>query len=609
MDKLSIDFKKLLPHAIDAFTKVYGEEYHEIILSKLNNALIIPYYDVEGLRDYISYIKRCKSREYSIKFLDEIGIDVNKYKKDNYSAPLDEEIEKIIECYLGSSNLGFSKEKDYYAPLQAFNPNNQTYYKRLLRNKIKIINYLLNNKQEEVTEENFDLFVETEKYKEIFKKINEFNIVYEKLLLEYRKWEEQLQPYEEYVESEYSRKLEILKRKKISTFSEIADKLPHPVIDAISNKTLEEQCDAVFGNVDISVTSLIETFSSDKMEKLKSKDVDKFDKFYIISLQTSYLSNLGIDLPDGKILECDTEEAVNKYLTYLNQDDIKKYIPSDELISYITSIREKNYEECMREYYGSREDFIEAMRLFGNRESYFNYIYDKIKNKKVCIAGQGGTIGDNKFISIMFYSIRVWDGGMLSHTFMHECGHIIDQSPRGTGFESSEDFNDNSIKNPYDNAFRKYEKFNETLNDIFTMEAVELLHNEGIYLIEPSQFTILDTSNNNTSLITKKLLQPLLAKFRPQVIKAKIEADPEELIRYIGKDNFEELVDVVNKVDYLSRNGVDSKINTLPEDEMVKEYFKQVERAKKIYANIDDYYRNNVEFFTENPYSEIRKSR
>src|SRR5699024_6814206 len=132
-------------------------------------------------------------------------------------------------------------------------------------------------------------------------------------------------------------------------------------------------------------------------------------------------------------------------------------------------------------------------------------------------------------------------------TFMHECGHIIDQSSKGTGFESSNDFNENSEKNPYDNAFRKYEKFNETLNDIFTMEAVELLHNHGTYLIEPSEFTLSDISNHNTALITKNLLRPLLSKFRQQVISAKVKADHSELIRYIGKDNFEELVDVVNK--------------------------------------------------------------
>ncbi len=148
----------------------------------------------------------------------------------------------------------------------------------------------------------------------------------------------------------------------------------------------------------------------------------------------------------------------------------------------------------------------------------------------------------------------------------------------------------------------------EDINDIFTIEAVELLQKQGIYLIEPLEFTLSDVSNHNTALITKNLLKPLLLKFRQQVISAKVKADQNELIRYIGKDNFEELVDVVNKVDYLSRNGVVPKIDTSPDDEMVKDYFEQVERAKKIYSNID-YYSNNIENLIITPNNEIKKSR
>ena len=54
-----------------------------------------------------------------------------------------------------------------------------------------------------------------------------------------------------------------------------------------------------------------------------------------------------------------------------------------------------------------------------------------------------------------------------------------------------------------------------------------------------------------------------------------------------AEDNFEELVDAVNKVDYLSRNGVMPKIDKSPEDAMVIEYFEQIERVKQIYNNID----------------------
>ena len=44
----------------------------------------------------------------------------------------------------------------------------------------------------------------------------------------------------------------------------------------------------------------------------------------------------------------------------------------------------------------------------------------------------------------------------------------------------------------------------------------------------------------------KKMLFPLVEKFRAYVTRAKICTNPEELVRYIGKDNFEELVDIVN---------------------------------------------------------------
>lgn len=124
MVNLSIALKRLLPFVVDAFTKVYGEEYQDIIFQRINNALIIPYYDIEGLNDYISYIKMCKRREYAIEFLDKIGVDVKKHIKDNYTQPLDDEIEKALGYYIGGSYFGFCEDTDYWSPLQAFKPGN-----------------------------------------------------------------------------------------------------------------------------------------------------------------------------------------------------------------------------------------------------------------------------------------------------------------------------------------------------------------------------------------------------------------------------------------------------------------------------------------------------
>jgi len=601
MDKLNIDFKSLLPYVIDAFSSVYGDEYRSVISKKINNSHIVSYHDFEGLRDYVSYLKICKSREFSIRFLDEIGIDVQVHKKDNYTEPLDSKIRDILECLIDSS-FGFSESADYWAPLLAFDSNNKNNPKKLLANKIKIINYLLGNVQDKITEENFESFTETKEFLELLKKINEFKMIYKKLLSEYNDWAKQLAPYEKYIEDEKKRKKDILQKKKNELFREIFDQLPLTVKDSISSKTFEEQQAIILGSTDISSKSNIEAFSYEQMEKLKSPSVELSDKFWIVYWQSNYFKKLGITIPNEKMLECNSEEDITNYLTFLNQDDIKKYIPTEELISYISATREKKYEEALREYYTTRKDFTDAMNFFANNQNNFEHIYEQIKNKRVCIAGHGGHNDKNDFFSIMFYTVRINDGGYLLQSFMHECGHIIDQIEIGIGFEHFDSFDENIKKNPYDNAFRKYEKFNETLNDMFTIEAIKFLQSQGIYLIEPKELTLLDTSNHNTASITKDLLQPLLQKFKKQVIKAKINSEPQELIKYIGEDNFEELVDAVNKVDYLSRNGVMPKIDKSPEDAMVIEYFEQIERVKQIYNNIDNYYANKFgDFPTSEP--------
>ena len=568
----------------------YGEEYRSIITKKIKRAIILPYYNIEGASSYLDGIKSCKKREYAIKFLEKIGFDVEQYKKDNYTEPLSKEIVSILEHYVGWIRYGFSsniKDINLWAPLRYFiqdNPYNDQ------KKKIKLINHLLGKQHEQITEENFYEFTLTNEYQEILGKINELNRIYDEVREEYIEWEKQLQPYEDFIKFEQDRKKNILDKKKIELFKTIESKLPLATKEAIADKTIEEKCNIIFGNDDLSYEFNIECFSTKTMDELTLLDGINGYKEILIKQQINYLKALGVNIDTDELLKSIEENGINFYLSYISQDDIKKYIPSQDFINNCPSLREKTYEDAIKEYYTTRRDFVDIINLFGNGQEFSQLIYDNIKNKNVCILGEGGSV-NGEFVSIMFYTLR--EAGSSFGAFVHECGHIIDQNGAGTGFETSQSFNE---KNTYDKAFRKYEKFNETLNDIFTIEAVEFLHNEGIYLIESKQFTIMDISNHNTALITKKLLQPLLQRFRKQVIEAKVNNAPEKLIEYIGKYNFEELVDAVNKVDYLSRNGVVPKINTSPEDEMVKEYFRQIERVDKIYRNIDEYFHNYLNY-------------
>ena len=126
----------------------------------------------------------------------------------------------------------------------------------------------------------------------------------------------------------------------------------------------------------------------------------------------------------------------------------------------------------------------------------------------------------------MCYAIRRDFAGVLDFSLLHEAEHVIDKRENGCGLEPHYTFDDDFWRNPYDKRFRTYEKFNEALNDIFVIEALEYLHKNDIYMLEPREIIQLDFQNFNTHLFTKKLLFPLVEKFREEVIAAKINADP-----------------------------------------------------------------------------------
>lgn len=592
MEKYTNYLKSLIPYVAEAFTHVYGEEFKDVINQKLNNAIMFPYYDIEGLNDYLFSIMSCKRCEYSIEFLERIGMDIKEYKKDNYSELLDPKIDNILSNYIFSSFKVFEPDADYWAPIRAFKENNNFDHRHLLKNKIKIINYLLGEEHQKITEENFEIFTKTEKYQKILKKIDECNVIYEELLVKYRNWKEKLKPYMDFVKFEQDRQSEILLKYKLSLTEGVFNYLPISIKNALSGKTLEEKSEVIIGAEDIGSVSYIEFFGYVQMEKLRSKDTELCEKESIIYFQSQYLKKLGIKFPNEKILLCSSEEDVEEYLDFISQDNIIKYIPVDHFINYIKSMRKQKYEDALDEYYLSRNDFIDATKKIKDNNLDFNCVYNYMKNKYVCVTKKDMTSNDEEFASMMFYTIRNSDCGFLFYIFMHECGHIVDNSFDGCGFETDYGFSGYRMYNIYDSSFRKYEKFNEAINDIFTIEAYEYLNDKGMYFIEPQEFTLLCRKYENTFNFIIELLMPLIDRFREHVIRAKINANPTELTEYIGEKNFEQLVNLINKVDYLSSNGLASKINDSPDDEIVKEYFMQVERAKEIYSNIDTYYNN-----------------
>ena len=594
MNIINIDFDKVLPDIADAFCHVYGDEYSSLIEEKFKRTLILHYNDLEGAEGYIRFLKKCKERELSYRFLERIGIDISSYKKESYAEGFDKEVIDILENFIDSI-FGFSYNINFWNPILAFKKGNRTDPEILLKRRLKLINFLLDG-SEIINENNYEEFTKTNKYKELLKIINEYILIYKELLLEYKTWEKELLPKKNYIRREKRRKKTIFQKKKDELFDDIYNQppvnlLPEYIKNFLADKPFEEQEKILLGEFDISIDSPIEYFLTEQIEKLESPDTDIWDKRTIIRFQREFLKGIGISCPEPKE-KLVTEEDINEFLTFLKQDDIREKLPTEEHINLISKTRKERYEQALKLYHITRSDFKKAMKGFSDTKENRDAIYYRIKDKSVCILSYGGRDDHGNFISIMFYTTRTGDGGVLLHNLIHECGHVIDQNEKGNGFETIESHEDVYEKNPYNKTSRKYEKFNETINDIFTGEAENYLYGSNLYLIEPKELTIYDTGDYNTAKLTKELLQPLIKRFRKQVIKAKVNSNPQLLIEYIGLENYENLVDAVNKVDYLSRNGLASKLEYDKENPIVAEYYEQVERVRQIYINIDEYANN-----------------
>lgn len=118
MNLLDIDFQSIRAPIIDAFTFVYGEEYRDIISKKINHTYFISYYDVDGIDSYIHYLKRCKVKDLSLRFLDMIGVS-SSYDRSNYSHCFDDDTIRVLDSTI-SSTFAFTEYQNRWSPLCAF---------------------------------------------------------------------------------------------------------------------------------------------------------------------------------------------------------------------------------------------------------------------------------------------------------------------------------------------------------------------------------------------------------------------------------------------------------------------------------------------------------
>ena len=492
-----------IPYIIDAYAKVYGEKHRSLIEERVNRIIYVTYNDIDGIKDYINFIENSKERELFIKFLQKIGVDISKDQAQNYvKGILDENIEDMIYHYIGiydaenlESSCGFN----------AWRYDDEPEYVK--QEKIEFINFLRGENETPITVETFQDFCKTDEYKEILEKAKEYIKVYDGIVKEYGDTLKELEPYKEYVEEENKRRNNIQTQKRNMIYMQIEDKLTDDIKNYLNERysSIDEKS-SCFLDKELGKKSYLEYFSKEDENKLNSDETSSRDKDLINYYRYSYFKSIGLEISDNKE---DFKKQCKEY---------ERMVPTQELIEEITRLKEKAYSECQKEFICNSKDFITNIKMFANTEKNIEVIYNKVKNSQICITN--GNSDQYGFVSILYLTIRKDCGGILEHILLHEMGHAIEtedilgKNDYKSGFEIGVN---TASRNSYNDEYRKYERLNETIRDMLTIEASEILHEQGIYIFEQKEL-ISDAKNVNTHSICKDLLKTFLSEYREEII-------------------------------------------------------------------------------------------
>ncbi len=409
---------------------------------------------------------------------------------------------------------------------------------------------------------------------------------------EYENYKATLEPYRISMLEKHELKENIYNEKSEKFLEKSYSELPFKIKFLMykNHQTMQ----SFLGSIDVlEEQSNIEFFSSSYDKVLEDPNENENTKESIKNFRMRYFSSLGA--PINPYADC--------YEDVIKKRKIKKLIPSKEIIEKIINLRKNMLNEAKKEYYYTQYDLEKYLSYIGNDR------FNSICNNRLCIASSVN-FNYTKFDSTLYFTVRYGEYGILDYVLLHELCHVIEtgifNNSLITGFAIGSSKN-GTENNPYDNKYTIYERLNENITDIFAIDALGILRNKGIYMLEDENTIkgIDEIKNSNTSQITKNLLRPFVQKYREQIIRARITGNNTKLLDIIGKENFEELNDAINKLDYLIYlEGIYSIefINEKSSNVNIVECYNQLQRVEKIYTNMDNY-KNNIEQINENTYN------
>lgn len=557
---------------INSYVNVYGEEYRDIISKRINSSMIFMYDDPIFIEDHVKFLRHCKRNMYRVQLLIKLGINVKDEYKTNYVNSLPANYQNIIRILIGKNQF-----KDINnAPICNFTNDDN------IEEKIDIINLFL---KEKVTIKNYDDFKKTIKYPQILYVVRKLAKLYQEQIKDYEEFKNSFKNELDMVKEYRENNNNLCHKKMIDVIKEIYPLLPINLQNRLNNKSDNELIKIIYSDNNVIETPIFCFFNEDNMNLLGKLKDGSIKARTIRSYQFDYLRKLGIHIP--QIFVNDLANNLEEYFDFINK---LKIIPNNDNMIKIDEICKSKALEYKKDMIIKNDSYVPIFNYTLNntfssdKERTESIVFDTLYNHVNCTSIFKDK--DDKYVPAIFIS-KDCNSGYRSYTFMHEIGHAIGiDSDNLTAFRNMPDYLE---RNKYESKYRKYERFNETLVDIFALRALSYLEGNDIFIIEDKEVTNHDRININTPWILKQALVPLITNYRKEVIDFKLNANLFILINAIGRNNFEELIDIINKLDFLNDQKI--YLETIDDDlnDINNKIKNELIRLSLLYKKIDKY--------------------
>lgn len=589
-EKYKVDSEKIGPLILDTIVEIYGEKHREKIEENMKKIYINSYFDSEDVEYLIDEKKIKKREELTISFLEKIGEEISDEQKELVRRG---DISKLAEQYQNKIAFYFAGCGEYSTfieeerlPIYSFKYQNDIFKNENIERKC----LFLQKFGLTIYPENYDKVINDPENENIIKRAKGISSIAWKLREEFFESLEELKLESDYLKKCKKEDIYIRNECKKEYLEKVKEKL-------FTSKELIELCqnsmgaknrnewfeDLVRGNVfSLSYSGVLESFSS-KAQQILEEGKEKEQIEYIKQNQEKLCTRLGGKTTKEieKILSILKDEGIGEYILKCYEDILIKKLKDKErkkLSSY--KHNKKDFKEFLKEqnHTGLVDQFDISMGKNCPGESSAKFAranriaFSFEKNKKCRIDHIG-------FVRLPILNIPLGHRDLI---LIHEILHEVEASEY---LNNEQNLITKSGFHISGKDIDKYTYINEACHQKNAIIVAKKLHEKGIYLLDKPQDVVYEGVSNYEEIFP--FIDTFFEENMEEIIDGKMSATLDEFFYKVGKENFEGISNIVDKVGKRIENREDPYCNYL-EEHQESEYY-----ASKIRENIEKYQAQN----------------